>query len=356
MNIRSSAMDRHLSSDAHGALPPPHPSPQVSVVIPTYNRASLLGRALRSVLNQTLSDLECIVVDDGSTDQTVALVEGFQDPRLRVVRLPGNGGCGRARNTGIRVARGELIAFLDSDDEWLPQKLERQVARLRECEDPLTAVVYCRCVVRDGLTDRTWFEPRVVYGGDVFQYLLGGWNPATPSMFLVERRSLLEVGGFSESLPCAQDYDLWLRLAEASHHFATMDEALVIKHEYGDDQMSGDPTTRVRASEILDRRWGPVIQRHCGWAGYRRWRRGRWRNVQWAHFRLIKIAVAHGRRMEAWRYWTEMCRLLPYSRRYVCGALLMIVLGFRGYYLLVHAVDAMRQSIGHPRSVADTQP
>jgi glycosyltransferase involved in cell wall biosynthesis len=330
------------------------PSPLVSVVIPTYNRAALLPRAITSVLNQTLSDLECIVVDDGSTDQTMQVVAGFQDPRLRVVRLPGNGGYSRANNTGIRVARGELIAFLDSDDEWLPSKLERQVARLRECEDPLAAAVYCRCTIRDGLTDRTWFGSRVVYEGDVFRYLLGGWHPPTPSLFLVERRSLLDVGGFSESLPRAQDYDLWLRLAEASYRFVAMDEALVIKHEYGDDQMSDDPTIVVRASEILDRRWGPVIRRHLGWAGYRRWRRGRWRNAQWVHFRRIKVAVAHGRRMEAWRYWAEMCRLLPYSRRYVCNAFLMIVLGFRWYYLLVHAVEAVRRSIRHPRSVADT--
>ena len=173
----------------------PSSSPQVSVVIPTYNRASVLGRAITSVLNQTFHDLECIIVDDGSTDQTTQVVAGFEDPRLRLLRLPVNRGVGHARNVGIQSARGELIAFLDSDDEWLSQKLERQAACLRECEDSLATGVYCRCVVRDGLTDRTWIEPRVVYGGDVFQYLLGGWNLPTTSLFLVERRPLLEVGG-----------------------------------------------------------------------------------------------------------------------------------------------------------------
>jgi glycosyltransferase involved in cell wall biosynthesis len=331
-------------------------SPQVSVVIPTYNRAAVLGRAITSVLTQTFPDLECIVVDDGSTDQTVALVEGFQDPRLRFMRLPVNRGGSHARNVGIQAVRGELIAFLDSDDEWLPSKLERQVARLHDCEDPRAAVVYCRCTVRDGLTDRRWFGPRVVYGGDVFQYLLGGWHPPTSSAFLVKRASLLEVGGFDESLPCAHDYDLWLRLAEASQHFVAMDEALVVKYEYGDDQISGDTTARVRASEILDRRWGPVIQRHLGWAGYRQWKRGRWRNAQWVYFRRVKIAVAHGRRMEAWRYWAEMCRLFPYSysMRYVCGAFLMIVLGFHGYYLLVHTIEAVRRNTRDPQGVVDT--
>lgn len=329
-------------------------SPLVSVVISSYNRAALLPRAITSVLTQTFSDLECIVVDDGSTDQTEQVVAEFPDPRLRVVRLPGNGGYSRANNTGIRVARGELIAFLDSDDEWRPEKLERQVARLRECEDPMAAVVYCRCMVRDALSGRMWHRPHLVYEGNVFRHLLEGWHPTTPSLFLVERRSLLAVGGFSETLPSAQDYDLWLRLAEASYRFVATDEVLVVKHEYSDDQMSDDPTAPVSTGEILDRRWGPVILRHLGWTGYRRWRRRRWGVVQWAHFRCIKIATAHGRRAEAWRYWVRMCRLLPYSMRYVCNAFLMIVLGFRRYYLLVHAVDVVRRSVRYPQSVTTT--
>lgn len=329
-------------------------SPLVSVVIPSYNRATLLPRAITSVLTQTFSDLECIVVDDGSTDQTEQVVAEFQDPRLRVIRLPDNGGGGRARNTGIQVAHGELVAFLDSDDEWLPRKLERQVARLRECGDPMATVAYCRCMVRDTLAGRMWRRPHRVYEGDVFSYLLEGWNPTTLSLFLVERRSLLAVGGFSETLPSAQDYDLWLRLAEASYRFVATDEVMVVKHEYSDNQISDDPTTPVITSEILDCRWGPAIRRHLGWAGYRRWRRNRWNIAQWAHFRRIKIAVAHNRRVEAWRYWARMCRLLPYSRRYVCGAFLMTVLGFRRYYLLVHAVDAVRRSVRHPQSATTT--
>lgn len=332
-------------------------SPQVSVVIPAYNRAGTLERAITSVLSQTFPDLECIVVDDGSTDQTVALVEGVQDPRLRLLRLPVNKGGSHARNVGIQAARGELLAFLDSDDEWLPQMLERLVVRLRECEDARTTVAYCRCEVRDALTMRMWRQPRVVYGGDVFRYLLGGWQPPTLSVFLMKRTSMLTVGGFDESLPSAQDYSVWLMLAEASQHFVAMDEALVIKHEYEDDQMSDNPIARVRAGEILDRRWGPVIQRHLGWAGYRRWRRGRWRSVQLVHFRRVKVAVAHGRRIEAWRNWVGMCRVFPYSysMRYVCSAFLMIVLGFRGYYLLVYAVEAALGSIRRPLSATATR-
>ena len=213
--------------------------------------------------------------------------------------------------------------------------------------------MYCLAYRYDGLIRRLSSYRTLVYEEDVFGQLLSGWHPPTASQFLVKRASLLEVGGFDERLPYAEDYDLWLRLAEAHNHFAAVGERLVIKYDYGDQQMTTNPEIQSRASEILDCKWGPVIQRHLGWAGYRRWRRGHWRNAQWTHFRRIKVAVAFGRRMEAWRYWMGMCRLLPYSRWYVCGAFLMIVLGFRGHYILVHAVEAVRHGIRHPRSVVD---
>lgn len=98
--------------------------PTVSVVIPTYNRAHLVGRAIQSVLNQTYQDFEIIVVDDGSTDNTEEVVKSFNDPRIRYIRHDQNRGGSAARNTGIKMARGEYIAFQDSDDEWLPEKLE----------------------------------------------------------------------------------------------------------------------------------------------------------------------------------------------------------------------------------------
>src|SRR5438105_1920243 len=99
------------------------PDPVVSVVLPTYNLAQLLPRAMQSVLDQSFRELELIVVDDGSTDATVDVVQAFQDPRVRLVRLPENRGVGPARNAGIAVARAPYIAFQDHDDLWLPEKL-----------------------------------------------------------------------------------------------------------------------------------------------------------------------------------------------------------------------------------------
>lgn len=112
----------------------------VSVILPTFNRARTLARAIRSVLNQGYENLELLVVDDASTDETEALMATLVDPRLRYIRLARNGGASRARNEGLRLAKGDYIAFQDSDDEWLADKLERQVAAAREVGSPADPV------------------------------------------------------------------------------------------------------------------------------------------------------------------------------------------------------------------------
>ena len=115
-------------------------APTVSVIVPTYNREHMIGRALESVLAQEFTDFELIVVDDASTDNTEAVVRASGDSRIRYIREPANGGPNAARNRGMREARGEFLAFLDSDDEWLPGKLGRQVARFSELPDRVGAV------------------------------------------------------------------------------------------------------------------------------------------------------------------------------------------------------------------------
>jgi glycosyltransferase involved in cell wall biosynthesis len=314
-----------------------NPCPLVSVLIPTYNRAGVLGRAIESVLTQTFPDFELIVVDDGSTDNTVEVVQGFRDPRVRLVRLATNCGLSRARNEGIRAARGEFVAFLDDDDEWLPRKLALQVARLRESDDPQTSVVYCRSLQTDELTRATVPHHGVIHEGDVFDALIRGWFPRSPSLFMVKRSSLLSVGCFDEALPSASDYDLWLRLAEASNHFVAVGEPLVIKHENAGPQLSSDPVTKLRAGQLMIRKWGAVIKRDVGAAAYRRWKATRYANVQFAHFRRVKMAVARGERWAAFRHWLAMCRLLPWSRRFIIQALVCVTLGWRVYGALARA-------------------
>ena len=117
--------------------------PTVSIIIPTYNRAHLIDRSIQSVLNQTYQDFELIVVDDGSTDNTEDIIRQFQekDKRIKYIKHDKNKGGSAARNTGIKNSRGEYIAFQDSDDEWFPEKLEKQI-EIIECTDPKVGIVY----------------------------------------------------------------------------------------------------------------------------------------------------------------------------------------------------------------------
>jgi glycosyltransferase involved in cell wall biosynthesis len=203
--------------------------------MPVYNRAHLLGRAIRSVLAQTFVDLELLVVDDGSSDGTADVVGSFGDPRLRLVRLPRRGGVGRARNVGIGQARGDLVAFLDSDDEWLPSKLEQQIARLRQHSAGHT-FVSCQFVRYNDLTRRVTAPVSAFPRGDFFDQIVRGRAPI-PSCVVVPRSALEEVGGLDEGLPSFNDHELWLRLADASSRFIEVDAVRGFNHEHGTRQI-----------------------------------------------------------------------------------------------------------------------
>lgn len=292
----------------------------VSVVIPTYNRAHLLPRAMRSVLAQTWSDIEVIVVDDGSIDETPDVVRRVRDARVRLIRLDRNGGAARARNEGVRAASGEWVAFLDSDDEWVREMLELQVERLVR-EGCHATVVYCQGHLHNEVTGRMTRLYVTPYEGDVFDRLLAGWIPVTTSMFLVKRSSLVAVGGFDERLQCLEDYDLWLRLAEASNYFGVVDLPLVIKREGLDPRMTSDPVERLRAFRIFDGKWRSVIERRLGRAAYRKARAGRLANVQRARWVQVQMAVMKGDRRAAWKHCLAMVRFLPWSGRFLARAL-----------------------------------
>ncbi len=205
--------DAVLRSGPAGAdVPPaPLPRPAVSVVIPTYNRAPLLRRALDSVFGQTFRDFEVLVVDDGSTDDTAATVAGCGDVRVRYLRQAQNAGVAAARNRGLREARAELVAFLDSDDEWLPDKLALQVALFRDAPEDIGLVYTGVESVRDD-GRRTIERPRC--RGDVFREMLaanvvhgGGSN------VMIRRAVVATVGFFDEQVAAIEDYHYWLRIA-----------------------------------------------------------------------------------------------------------------------------------------------
>jgi glycosyltransferase involved in cell wall biosynthesis len=180
------------------------------VVVPAYNAARTAGQAISSALGQTLSDLEVIVVDDGSTDSTSNVVDTLTDPRVRLISQA-NAGAGAARNAGIEAARGRWVAFLDADDLWLPTKLETQLDVVRASpgamaaqssvyfvDDHLRFLSVERCSrSHDGLLDVLRFKN----------------TPAAPSTLVADRGLLAEIGGFDDSLVILEDWDLMIKLA-----------------------------------------------------------------------------------------------------------------------------------------------
>ncbi|MBI3795924.1 MAG: glycosyltransferase family 2 protein [Deltaproteobacteria bacterium] len=205
--------------------------PNVSVIIPTYNRRDFVREAVASVLAQTYRDFELLVIDDGSDDDTAAVVHEFNG--VRYVFQP-NRGVSAARNRGVALSTGELLAFLDSDDVWQPDKLKYQVAfftarpEARICQ---TEELW----LRHGVRVNPHNKHRKV-GGDIFARSLQ-LCLVSPSAVMLRRELFAQVGGFDETLPACEDYDLWLRIAatELIHLIAT---PLVIKRGGHADQLS----------------------------------------------------------------------------------------------------------------------
>lgn len=204
-------------------------APLVSVVIPTHNRSDVVGRAIASARAQTTTDIEIIVVDDASSDETKSVVAGIRDDRVRYVRRDERGGGSAARNTGIREAIGSYVAFLDSDDEWLATKLEQQLRCIRDGRGPVLAM--CAFVrVQGASRRRAW--PAAMGARDAAHRLLslvGG--PMSASLFMVSRAQLLDSGvEFDPDLPALQDLDFAFRLSAAGFAVDGPRRVLVRKH------------------------------------------------------------------------------------------------------------------------------
>ena len=201
----------------------------VSVVMPMFNAALTVSRALDSVRAQTHTEWEAICVDDASTDATVARVAAIDDPRIRVIRLDVSVGPGAARNVGIAAAKGALVAFLDADDEWLPDKLLRQVALFEADAGLALAVSDMHVKTVDGRDSTSVYTRQTpVPGAEAWKTLLASSFVATSAA--MTRRALLEsVGGFDPKLITGEDQDLFIRLAMAGR-VQTLPEALGIYH------------------------------------------------------------------------------------------------------------------------------
>jgi glycosyltransferase involved in cell wall biosynthesis len=204
-----------------------------TVVIPTYNRRAIVCEAIGSALAQREADFEIVVVDDGSTDDTAATLERHLGSRIRLVRTD-NRGVSAARNLGVRLGRGELIAFLDSDDLWLPGKLAAQVTFMHtypQAQICQTEEIWIRNGQRVNACDHHRKPDGAIFERSLELCMV------SPSAVLM-RRSLFErTGGFDESLPACEDYDLWLRISRNTPVWL-LPEAFVIKRGGHADQLS----------------------------------------------------------------------------------------------------------------------
>jgi glycosyltransferase involved in cell wall biosynthesis len=202
-------------------------TPLVSVVIPVFNRSAELRRAMESLVRQTASGFEVVVCDDGSTEDIAAVLSPFQ-VRLPIQYLciPNSGGPARPRNTAIASARGEWIALLDSDDWWDDNRMEVVLAQLGSDVD----LLYHRLRVSSapGLTRTLEKRPAIgePLGGNPLKHMALWGNPIPNSSVTVRRSSLLEIGGFSEQPAVVEDFDGWMRLAEAGAQFRYINQVL----------------------------------------------------------------------------------------------------------------------------------
>ncbi|MFW6000720.1 MAG: glycosyltransferase family 2 protein, partial [Halorubrum sp.] len=218
--------------------------PRVSVIVPTYDRATTLPRAIDSALEQTVDDLEVVVVDDGSTDDTASVLASYDDPRVRPIVHATNRGANVARNTGLEHARGEYVAFLDSDDAWRPTKLERQFDALEGRSEEWVGA-YCdtefdlsgtggrlRGAVATLLARGD--ERPTTEGGEALmaEILADAVQPGAGSTLLVRTDVAREAGGFDEELDRFQDPEFCLRVLERGK-LAYVDEPLVVREETG---------------------------------------------------------------------------------------------------------------------------
>lgn len=188
----------------------------ISVIIPLYNKETGIATALRSVLAQTYQDYEVIVVDDGSTDGSVAVVESFDDPRIRLIRQQ-NAGVSAARNRGIAEAKGEYISFLDADDEWMPEFLE-EICTLQtafpECKAQATNYTFCNNGVKSSTILRKLpFDDECGVLSNYFEVASCSHPPVCSICVCIERKLLQEIGGFPIGIKSGEDLLTWARIA-----------------------------------------------------------------------------------------------------------------------------------------------
>jgi glycosyltransferase involved in cell wall biosynthesis len=290
--------------------------PRVSVVIPAYNAAWCIRRAVDSVQAQDFRDLELIVVDDGSSDATAEILATYGSA-LTLVRQA-NGGLSNARNRGIAQARGRYVAFLDADDWWLPGKLSRQVALLDNRADVMFCSTTTSVVTAEGGSLPDWRCGPCEDGALACIFQVNAFVAGSGSSVMARREVFERTGGFDETLRSLEDIDMWMRLA-AVGSYACIDEALTVIEKRGDSMSGNRVVMRAAAIRVMQK------NRHLLPVGRQR---GFWRAAYASMLSdYAKWAYRQGRRSEALLDLLHGLALAPLSRgRPLAGLLLAMLL------------------------------
>ena len=236
-------------------------TPLVSVIIPTYNRADLILRAVRSVQAQTYPNWEVIVVDDASADNTPAVLSAVHDPRVRVLRHEKNQGPPATRNTGIAAARGEYLAFLDSDDEWLPQKLKTQIAAMQQHQ---AHFCYCQTYVKSPGGTQQAIPAAAYNGGSLLKYLICDGGCMQSSILVIHKDYVVP---FDPGIVCHDDWDWVSRILEKKAKFLFVAQPLSHFHTDAKSRSTtsgkdGDALFSEARGKLLWERAQPFLKRH----------------------------------------------------------------------------------------------
>lgn len=292
--------------------------PTVSVIIPTYNRATLLGRAIQSVLAQTYQDFELIIVDDASTDDTESLVKSFNSEKIRYIRHRKNKGVSAARNTGIRSAKGDYIALQDSDDEWMPEKLEKQM-RAFATAPPEAGIVYTGFYMI--VKNKKKYQPSASItpkDGKIFSSIIKGEYLVSPQTIVVKRECFEKYGLFDERFPPMEDWEMSLRLSK-HYQFKYIDEPLALYH-IQPDSISRNKSAIIKSYKMILERYFEDIKQDKGMLAKHYLRLG--------HFLYSNGEISQGR-----DYFTRSIKAYPLYIKAI-GAFLASCLGANLYKML----------------------
>ncbi len=238
----------------------------ISIVIPVYNRSNLIFNSLESVGAQSHKNIELTVVDDGSTDHTLAVIEEWRRKNshiqvncIRQEKL----GANAARNRGIEEARGDFIAFLDSDDYWIAEKLEEQLELFEQ--NPKLGGVYCGTRTQDLVTgEKGPLIPRAYPSGNLLRKMLIGDVTAPTSCWLVRKKCFDQVGLFDERLPARQDWDMWIRLSE-KYEIGAVSKVLVEMGEHPGKRVRSNENREIEAHRIIFKKYRHLRTKQPFW-------------------------------------------------------------------------------------------